>query len=421
MSRNQIINAVLDELNRENIRYCILRNYEFLIDPNAEPGFDLDISIAVEDQEKAKRTFIENGFIEKPPQFSLKHQGYQRFATEDMQNIGFDVQWGGVVWNDVYYLKEVIYARRKKVDAIYILSDEDAFIMYLCHSLLGKRYFKSKYQKKLQELAQKDLDISYIRAHLGKTFGNLKLGDELVTLVKNNKFDELLKLRHKLIRRFISGHYWSFTKLFFRWLKEKKLPRKHPLIAFIGPDGSGKSTLVAALKVVLEKNRRTPAVIYLGRGKKNVLPIAAPGKLVKKSIKSTQTLKKIIYTCASPIYTLDLLLRYLFIVCPKRWKHITITDRYATDIYLIPNVSKPLCSFLFRLFPKPTLTFYLYNDVKTLYERKQHPIEELKKQLELFEELSILLSAIRIKTNDKNEVLKKVAVDVFAYLSRKGF
>ena len=55
-------------------------------------------------------------------------------------------------------------------------------------------------------------------------------------------------------------------------------------------------------------------------------------------------------------------------------------------------------------FRKPTLTFYLYNDPQTLYERKydQSP-EELTRQMKLFEHLRKKFDAIKIKSEDKDK------------------
>ena len=43
MRRNDIIKAVLNDFNKKGIRYCVLRNYEFLLDPTQDPGFDFDV------------------------------------------------------------------------------------------------------------------------------------------------------------------------------------------------------------------------------------------------------------------------------------------------------------------------------------------------------------------------------------------
>ncbi len=419
-----IIKKVLTEFNNESIKYCVLRNYEFLLDPNQPPGFDFDVSIAEEDKQKVERIFAKNGFIKKPPQFSHKHQGYSYFSKEDLKKLGFDVQWNGVVWNDMYYLKNDIYSQRKKVGFLYTVSDEDAFIMYLCHSILGKRFFKEKYRQKLQELAKKELDFTAIAQRLNILFKNKRAGKMLIEQVKANKFDEIIKNRYHYIKRFILwNHLPLFIVLFFRWINEKVIKRPQPLIAFIGPDGAGKSTTAERIKRILEDNDRKVAQAYLGRGKSHLLPINKTGRAVYEKIKNKKPgmIIKILYTLAAPVYTTDLLLRYLFVVRPKRKRAIVITDRYCTDIYLMPRISNAMRSFLFHLFPKPTLTFYLYNTPEVLYERKhEQSVEELRRQMDLFEKMSQKLQAFKVKTDNEEKVIAAIAKNIFEYLTRRG-
>ncbi len=425
MKTVQTIKKVLTEFNKNKVKYCILRNYEFLTDKKQKPGLDLDISIAIEDKSKAEQILSKYNFIKKPKQFSRKHQGYSYFSKEELLKLGFDVQWNGVVWNDMYYLNSSIYNRRKKVAYFYVLSDEDAFIMYLCHSILGKRFFKQKYRQKLLGLSNKDLDFNYITNHLNKTFKNRSIGKKLVYLVKNNQFDRILNIKNRLITKFIfPNHTFHFISLFFRWFNEKILTKKQPLIAIIGPDGAGKSTAVQNITKILQQNNRKVAQIYLGRGKSHLLPINKTGKAVYERIKTNQSksLVKTIYYLAAPIYTLDLLLRYLFIVRPKRKNNIIVTDRYATDIYLMPKISNNFRLFLFSLFPKPTLTFYLFNDPNTLYNRKkQQSVEELKQQLAFFDKIAKRLNAIKIKTDKKEQVTAEISEKIFNYLAKTQF
>lgn len=424
MKRRQLLRELIREFNRRKVRYCILRNYEFLLDPREKPGFDLDVSIAEEDRQEAESVLHAHGFIRKPRQFSRRHQGYHSFSTEEMMNIGVDVQWDGVVWNDIEYLGSSIYGRRRKQGWLFTLADEDALIMYLCHSLLGKRFFKEKYARLLRTLAAKRLDECMITGHLSRIFHDERIGERLLALVKRGSFGELLRLRALLIGRFISWRNLPrFLMLSIRWLWEKKVPHAYPLIVLMGPDGAGKSTAVAGLQQVLEKNRRPAAVVYLGRGRRNILPIASAGKKVKRSLAARPLLiRKLIYSCAAPLYTVDLLLRYVLNVWWKRRRRIVLADRYGTDIYLMPHLGSALRSALFTLFPRPALAFYLYNDPQVLYRRRrQQSVEELQRQLALFGAMASKLQAISVKADTKERTMQLVASRTFRYLTLRGF
>ena len=54
-----IFNQILTEFNKQNINYCVLRNYEFLLDTKQSSGSDLDITIQKQDINKAGNPTME--------------------------------------------------------------------------------------------------------------------------------------------------------------------------------------------------------------------------------------------------------------------------------------------------------------------------------------------------------------------------
>ena len=143
--------ALFSDFDRQGVGYCVLRNFEFLFDANyAWEG--LDITIREEDFARARNILLLQSFTERKPQFSLKHKAY--FKLVKGIKISFDVQIGGVYWNDMKYLGESIIANRMKKDFFYVPSDNDTFLMLLVHSILGKRRFKPKYQEIMSSLLE---------------------------------------------------------------------------------------------------------------------------------------------------------------------------------------------------------------------------------------------------------------------------
>ena len=139
--RLECIKIVLKEFDEQNINYCILRNYEFLLG-NPMPIESLDTVVSKKDFRRADKILKDFDFIKRKQQFSLKHKAY--FRLIDLQKVSFDIQIGGIHWNDMVYLDESILENRKKIKYFYALSDKDTFVMLLVHSILGKRYFKPK-------------------------------------------------------------------------------------------------------------------------------------------------------------------------------------------------------------------------------------------------------------------------------------
>lgn len=200
------------------------------------------------------------------------------------------------------------------------------------------------------------------------------------------------------------------------------MPFKHMkgrLISFIGMDGAGKSTLTKLTKNTLEKTGFRASLVYVGRGRNNVLPIQFFGKIYRKTggvesnIPTTRDkFEKIsvIHTLAAPIFALDLLLRYFFIILPEQLKNdFVITDRYSTDILLMNKVPMNLKKFLYWFFPKPNKTFYIYNNISVLHKRKpDHSIKDLERQEKLFAKIIKKTNAVKIKNDKIKDSLKKI-------------
>lgn len=409
--RVEELKKILETFNQEKINYCILRNYEFLYD-FSYPFESLDTIVSKTDFRRLEKVLHNFGFNKRKQQFSLTHQAYYKFI--DGKPISFDLQVGGIHWNDMVYLNEKILINKIRKRFFYIPSDNDTFVMLLVHSILGKRYFKPKYQQILFSLYLQ-VNRSYVALQLSRIF-NRQITKNLLSSVKNNHFNQIKTL--PLVFYFIFSkftHPFTFTALTWRWFKQRKNPfRLAPLISLIGPDGAGKSTAVNGLIEHLQKSSRKVSLIYTGRGRNHILPITILGKKYKKKetetfgdkeeqLKRKPSLKtKVTYTLAAPIFTLDLLLRYWLRIFPQRLKKkIVITDRYCSDIILMKNVSFAFKRFLLSLFPKPTISVLLYNSPEILHQRRPaESIIELERQMAIFRRFRYSLA---LKTNHKEK------------------
>lgn len=433
MDRVSVIKQALTDLNNNKINYCVLRNYGFLLEKKtklAQSEKSVDLVLANKDYVKFHQILLNRGFIKrKKPSYALKHVPYFRF--EGTETISFDVQIGGIHWNDLCYLSEnYIIKNRAKKSFFYIPSDEDAFIMLLVHSILGKRYFKPEYKEILSSLIYK-VDSTYVIKRLSEIF-SFKRAKGVYNLIAEDKFEELLKTNYLLIFLFVGKsvkQISTLVKLSLRYMKHTKVTgRSYPLISIIGPDGAGKSSAVEMLASYLRENRDKVSVIYTGRGRNHLLPISKIGRKyknkermkdgVKKPSHSNLNYRAFIYTLTAPLFAFDLLLRYVLIMLPKRRnRNFVITDRYGSDIYLMENVPVIIRKSLLRLFPKPNLTFYLYNTPEVLHQRRpEESIEGLKRQLKLFGELETYLKPIKIKTDDPEKMKEIIFQETMAYI-----
>ena len=421
------IKNILRDLGSNQVDYCILRNYDFLSQgtfPRKHSERSIDLVVSKKTYPAFHNVLVKNGFRRRRTlSFSYAHKPYYKFVSNHI--ISFDVQVGGVYWNDMRYLQDTVIMNHKILqDFFYILSDDDMFVMLVAHSILGKRRFKKEYQTILQSLQVKEKEVG---ARLDQIFP--RKGAWLVAMVRQGKFSKILNTKYGLIARFLLSkprRIWTLGVVSCRWVWWKKLGRSAPLIAFIGPDGAGKSSAVSALVSYLETHGRNVSMIYTGRGRNHILPFTKFAKKYKTkerrkdrgSKKKTSLQRKVLYSIASPFYTLDLLLRYYISMFPQRKKHnVVITDRYCTDIYLMEHVPLWFRSLLLRLFPKPTLTFYLYNDVSVLLDRRPEENKEgLERQMRHFTRLQRYLHPHKIKSDDKMVTQNQVKHRTMAYL-----
>ncbi len=431
------IRDILVQFDTVGVEYCLLRNYDFVVDEKI-PKESLDIVISVKSFAEAQRIFLACGFVERRQQFSLKHRAF--FKLVNLEMVSFDVQVGGVYWNDMRYLDESVLARRMKKHFFYTLSDNDTFVMLVAHSILGKRYFKEKYQRLLRELV---VDEKKVIAGLSGIFGK-KRGNELFLLARNGQCSEAAIL--PLVLLFLvrkPRRFFTFGVLFFRWVDWKKPLRLAPLISIVGPDGAGKSSMVGYINEYLERQGREVRVVYTGRGKGHFLPMSwlgrhykwaemkrderrvrSAGKIEKLEervfVGEVSLMRRVLYTLMAPVFAMDLYLRYVFYILPSRMgRRIVITDRYGTDIMLMRHVPLVLKKVLYWCFPRPNLKIYLYNTAEVLHVRRpREPIPELQRQLALFDRFEYDL---RFMTQSEKEDRERVVVFVFTYLLREWY
>lgn len=401
-----MIKKILEQFNKEKVRYCILRNYEFLL---GRGEVTADIDILISELTRIDKIMTANGFIKHAPRYVKGHVIYSRYLVKENRFLEFDFQVGNIAWNDIPYLGgEEVLNRRKKLSYFYVLSNEDMFIHLILHSLLGKRKFKTKYKTILNQLRKKNLDREYVKDNLRD--------EKILKLAYAGKFTKLEKIRGYLIRRAIFEKPLTFLSVLAKWLIWK-LP-KGKVVSIIGMDGSGKSTAIKNLHTILNHHQIVNKVIYTGRGKNNIIPIAKIGNKYKnienkdkyKQKNKGKPQKGLIYTLASPLYALDLWIRYVLHILPRKLKgEIVLTDRYSSDMLLMDNVPMFIKEALFAVFPKPALTFYLYNDIPILHKRRGHPIEDLKRQENLFKEVNRKLGSVKVKTKSERDTLYKIS------------
>jgi thymidylate kinase len=422
------IKKALEALNKYNIEYVIARNYEFLIKGKIYEGKDVDVCISKRSIRRAKKVFRKLGYAEMAINPFSNHLGFGKFIISARKLIFFHIHVGGITGANLMYLNsEHLIENRRKIDYFYVPSCEDELLVVLLHCILDKRAFRKDYRKVLTDLLSKDPDMEYVKHVLTRRIGGT-YAKFVLSYLDMGEFDAIeakAKIMHKYFMDNYPNRLFSLLRVygFGAIWKGLWLMKNKPLISFIGMDGSGKTTTSNKVIEIIKKNYLRVEYVYGGRGRNNILPIQAIGKGYRKAGgkgslgKEGKGLKKfsLIHTCAAPVFAFDQFLRYLFKILPSRKKNdFVITDRYSTDILLMNKVPMWLKRILYSVFPRPTMTIYLYNTPEILAKRKgDHPIEDLQRQEKIFRKIGKLAKPIKIKSDGIESTVDKVLEEVF--------
>ena len=180
-------------------------------------------------------------------------------------------------------------------------------------------------------------------------------------------------------------------------------------IAFLAPDGSGKSTVIQGItntcadyfkKVSYFHFRpewlRNLGQIHVSRRKQEPPKPLQPGEEPPRNATPHAVKKqgKLVSLIRFMYYNLDFVFGHFFKIMPlKRKHHLIVFDRYYYDYFgdMIRyryDISPQLVQFCSFFIPKPDIVFILDADENVVYERKKEvPIEEIARQRKAYASL----------------------------------
>lgn len=397
MNPNPITLSLFRLLNERKVRYCVLRNYEEL--PESTGSSDLDIYVALSDHDAFIHVLtdvcIETGaqlvsYKEDKmcPQFTL---------CTYSSGLQIDMHDGFAYHRACIYIDEEIITSNTFTTSrgIKALSPEaDGMMCFLKETLNNKRCRKEYCEKARKAIVGKDTEVTN---RILKAF-TPSVRSMIVDILSNGKFDETT-IRNVGIAA--SNDLQSFaSRSRYRLRQFSKLKRfMHPLgytIAFLGTDGSGKSTIIDAITPVLAEAFHKG--VYYEHMRPNYLPSLAV--LTGRRSKDAP-----VEQCTNPhggkqsgffgsllrisYYWLD----YTYGYMRKIWidksvkNHVWIFDRYFYDYVNDPQrACIRLPKWLLRCYglfvPIPDLVICLGTDPEKIHERKPElPIEEVDRQV----------------------------------------
>lgn len=401
--------TLFNELNNKGIHYSVLRNWESL--PDNSGGHDIDIWVRQNDME---------AFVCTLDSVAKKYDGYliSYIYSKDCPRylylgkdwgIQYDVHIEDAQYRNAAYMKCDIIDRHTFLhNGVRVLDSEIDGIISFFKEILNNGTCKKEYcenaSKVMEETDNAVLD-SYLdcfsektKKYLVETLKKRDYSGKRLVQVRRicvSDIQTILSIFSYYLQRLV--RIWSAVRLF------GARTRPGYVIAVMGTDGSGKSTIIESITPWLEeafhhgvtyKHLRPTAYRDLGVlvGKRK----AEPNRVVTnphahKPSGSIGSLVKWSY------YLLDYTLGYIKTI----WPHVSfkcklfIFDRYYYDYYIDQRrMGISLPKWLIRIgemfVPKPDLVICLGGDPQKIYERKpETSLDEVSRQVKALQTFCI--------------------------------
>ncbi|MBR5167417.1 MAG: hypothetical protein IKW86_05040 [Salinivirgaceae bacterium] len=394
-------NSLFSELNKNGIHYSVLRNWETL--PDSSGGHDIDIWVRKEDLKVFLYILesVANDYCGEKVSCVYSKDCPRYIYMGNDWGIQYDVHVEDAQYRNAAYMKCSIIDNHTSIhNGVRVLDSKIDGLISFFKEILNNGTCKKEYcenaSRVIEETDNAALD-SYLDCFSGKT------RTLLVETLKERDYSSkrLIKVRKKCVSEIqsissISSYYmqrlvriWNAVSLF------GSRTRPGYVIAVMGTDGSGKSTIIESITPWLDeafhhgvtyKHLRPTLFKDLGVlvGKRK----AEPNRVVTnphahKPSGLIGSLVKWSY------YLLDYILGYFKTIWPQvSFKcKLFIFDRYYYDYYIDQRrLGISLPKWLIRIgevfVPKPDLVICLGGDTQKIYERKpETSLDEVSRQV----------------------------------------
>ncbi|MFP4845203.1 hypothetical protein [Winogradskyella sp. PE311] len=393
--------ALFDGLNKNEITYCVLRNFDTL--PYHLNGSDIDVFVSKEDFEKFHEILI---------QIATKFEGkiISKLTTPSVKDVAicgfYNNEWWGIRFDTFTYIgtnecaivsNKYIIDRIEFHNKIKVVNRNDALIIGFVKEIIGAKKYSHRYSKGALKAYNAEQE-NYTRA-FRETLPKVLVTDCLIPLLKDESVFSK-HICHKLYKGYRKKAFINNPKKHivntigsFGYKLKRLIKTPGFSVAIMGTDGSGKTTVINELIPLLEKPLHNK--IVCSHMRPNTIPNIAQlfGKPKVDGLNENPhqgsasgflgSFLRLLY------YTFDYIFGYWTKVNITLAKKTTIWffDRYYYD-YLIDqkrariNLPKWLINFIEVFIPAPDLIICLGAEPNLIYARKPElPLNEIKKQI----------------------------------------
>ncbi|WP_088013311.1 hypothetical protein [Gottfriedia acidiceleris] len=423
---NNFVLEFFNELNKENIKYAILRKYE-----NIYVNEFNDIDFCIE-KNKLKETFsvlkrLCNYYgwfvfntIYKDGLVAIHLYKIVDNKVEIVHlDIFEDINWKGltVLTNNELLNNVLIYK-----DLNIISKDNEAVIC-----LLSRFLYHGNIKEEYKDFIHSNfiLNKEKILITLENLFGK-RLSKEIYNNCISKEWEVLennvINVRKKIVQKSIFNLKNNLLFMKSKWIINnfKRISnRKGIFITFLGTDGSGKSTVIENIQNQLFQSYPKSSISYfhwrpkliLNEKKENIIKSNSENPHEKPPHNRIKSFIKFM------IFNLDYIFGYFLLIYPKLVKnHMVIFDRYYYDYFIDINryrmdIDERWIIFANKFIPKPDVTFLLVGDPITIYNRKKEiPLNEIESQISKLKENKNYFNNNKII--DVNNSIEKVTIEV---------
>ena len=431
MSNNDSMKSLLIELfqrlNNSDVPYAVLRGYEELPD---QVSHDIDFCVGPGNLEDAldivAKVMNANGYREV--QFSSR-QGFSQvyyYGKEGCLKLDF---WTAFKFRGLVYLEidELLHST-KNHNNIIVLNESAELTVSFLKEFLHNGIMR---EDKISSLSFKAKNYGFMLKGACKSdiFEAERYREKLLSQDLN--FSSLSKnfirglLYYNLSKVGVVKTVCSIADYMVRFALDK-LSRRSVFVVFLGPDGSGKTTIAQLLlDDVREKKSSFTDAKYihgrwgflpnLGRLKGEVKQVV--GSLEFDTVEHIKPMAhtKIRISAYMGYYFIDYLIGSLKLILFRGQNRLTVADRYFYDYFIAEHFEDypKIFKFIYtKLLRSPDLIVYLEADADIIRKRKPElTVQKIQKQQkrinDLFKEIP---NIVRLSTNTKGESIEELKI-----------
>ncbi len=379
--RSEFFNELFDKFNKINFQYCILNGYKNYPE---EINSDIDIAvISIIDFEKILQKLKKSCGISIIQKLQHQHKAINYFLSKNVNGdliiLSIDVYQSYVFKNRIIFDSKFLLKDRIVYKNFYIINPINEFEYYFI-----KKIIKGDGEENIINLRRLH---KRFKKELTKSNPLAKSTSFLYEYIEESNLDSLLNGKNNLLHKYLKFSNYSLKLVFYEIVRKIKRVFEPTgiMVSFLGPDGTGKTTLIN--KIICEHLLpfRKVKIFHL---KPRVIGQKAEGTPVinpheQKKYRPFLSYIKLFH------FQFDYLIGLFTKIIPyKIISSIIIFDRYYEDIYIDPvriryGGNLHIAKVMRKIIPNPDIQFVLTANPNIIFSRKKELPKSKIKQLVL--------------------------------------